>query len=74
VRYLLKVLSKFNALIASSILSLFRSNLRLGCCNIVRSSRKRCDLSRSKRFAYLGVLLAAYVIVETLKDNILKSN
>jgi hypothetical protein len=60
---LLKVASKFNTLIAKSILSLFRSNLRLGCCDIVRSGRKRCSLSRSRRFAYLGVLLASYVSV-----------
>jgi hypothetical protein len=60
-RHLLKVASEFNALIAKSILSLFRSNLRLGCCDIVRSSRKRCSLSRSRRFTYLGVSLAGYI-------------
>jgi hypothetical protein len=54
-------MSEFNALIAKSILSLFRSDLRLGCCDIVRSSRKRCGLSRSRCFTYLGVSLASYV-------------
>jgi hypothetical protein len=29
----------------------------------VRSSRKRCSLGRSRRFAYLGVSLAGYVII-----------
>jgi hypothetical protein len=61
-RCLLKVVSEFNALIASSILSSFGSNSRSGCCDIVRSGRKRCDLGRSRRFAYLGVSLAAHVI------------
>jgi hypothetical protein len=68
-RYSLKVTSEFNALIAKSILSSFRSDLRSGCCDIVRSSRKRCGLGRSRRFAYLGVLLAGYVILNL--ENIL---
>jgi hypothetical protein len=60
----LKVTSEFNALIAKSILSSFGSDSRSGCCNIVRSGRKRCGLGRSGRFAYLGVSLAGYVILE----------
>jgi hypothetical protein len=61
-RRLLKVASEFNALIAKSILSSFGSDSRSGCCDIVRSGRKRYSLGRSGRFAYLGVSLAGYVI------------
>jgi hypothetical protein len=48
-------------LIAKIILSLQGSNLRLGCYNIVRSSRKRCSLSKSVYFACLHISLASYV-------------
>jgi hypothetical protein len=48
-------------LIARIILSLQGSNSRLGYCNIIRSSRKRCSLGKSAHFACLHILLASYV-------------
>jgi hypothetical protein len=47
----LNFLLNFIAWIARIILSSRESNSRSGCCDIVRSSRKRCGLGRGAAFA-----------------------
>jgi hypothetical protein len=59
-------MSNFIAYIARVILSIQGSNSRLGCCDIVRSSRKRCGLGEVRHSGGVRHLVTGYVITNTI--------